>query len=65
MDVVFGGNVNATLLYHTEDKARPVDLYISAQYMPLGSADFSQGGRDARLDLSGQIYISAGVNWPF
>ena len=65
MDVVFGGNVNATLLYHTEYKARPVDLYISAQYMPLGSADFSQGGRDARLDLSGQIYISAGVNWPF
>lgn len=64
-DVVFGGDVNASLVYHTADKARPVDLYISAQYMPLGSADFSHGGRDARLDLSGQIYISAGVNWPF
>ena len=65
MDVVFGGDVNATLLYHTQDEARPVDLYISVQYMPLSSADFSQGGRDGRLDLAGQVYISAGVNWPF
>jgi hypothetical protein len=65
LDVVYGGDVNATLFYHTADKKRPVDLYISAQFMPLGSADFSQGGRDAKLDLSGQIYISAGVNWPF
>ncbi len=65
LDVVFGGDVNATLLYHTQDKSRPVDIYISAQYMPLGSADFSQGGRDGRVNLSGQVYISAGVNWPF
>jgi hypothetical protein len=65
VDTVFGGDINATLLYHTLDQARPVDLYISAQYMPLESADFSQGGRDARLNLSGQVYISAGVNWPF
>jgi len=64
-DVVFGGDVNATLLYHTSDAARPVDLYISAQYMPLGSADFNQGGRDAKLDLSGAVYVSVGVNWPF
>jgi hypothetical protein len=65
VDTVFGGDINATLLYHTADKARPVDLYLSAQYMPLESADFSQGGREARLNLSGQVYISAGVNWPF
>jgi hypothetical protein len=65
LDVVYGGYVNATLLYHMADAARPVDLYLSAQYMPLGSADFNQGGRDASLDLSGQIYVSAGVNWPF
>ncbi len=65
LDVVYGGYLNATLLYHTQDAARPVDLYLSAQYMPLGSADFNQGGRDASLDLSGQVYISAGVNWPF
>ena len=65
LDVVYGGDVNATLFYHTADKKRPVDLYISAQFMPLGSADFNQGGRDAKLDLSGQVYISAGVNWPF
>ena len=65
LDVVFGGDVNATLLYHMQDKGQPVDLYLSAQYMPLGSADFSQGGRDGRVDLSGQVYISAGVNWAF
>jgi len=65
LDLVFGGDVNATLLYHTADSARPVDLYLSAQYFNLGSADFNQGGRDAKLDLSGQIYISAGVNWAF
>jgi hypothetical protein len=64
-DVVFGGDVNATLLYHIRDEARPVDLYLTAQFMPLGSADFSQGGRDGRVDLSGQVYISAGFNWPF
>lgn len=65
LDVVWGGDVSATLLYHTTDAARPVDLYLSAHYMPLGSAGFSQGGRSATLDLSGQVYLSAGVNWPF
>jgi hypothetical protein len=65
MDVVFGGDVNATLLYHTQDQARPVDIFISAQYMPLGNANFSQGGRDGQLNLSGQVYFSAGINWPF
>jgi hypothetical protein len=65
MDVVFGGDFNATLMYHTEDKGKPVDLYISAQYMPLGSADFSSGGREGRLNLEGQVYLSAGINWPF
>ncbi len=65
LDVVYGGDVNATLLYHTSDRGKPFDLYLTAQYMPLTSADFSQGGRDGRVDLSGQVYISAGVNWSF
>lgn len=61
-DIVFGGYVNGTLTYHATQNG---DLYISAQYMPLGNPTFSQGGRQAELDLSGAIYLSAGVNWPF
>ncbi len=34
-------------------------------FMPLGRSTFSGGGRQARLDLNGAIYVSAGINWPF
>ena len=61
-DFTFGGYVNGTLLYHVDDRA---DLYLGVQYMPMGSADFNGGGRQAQLQLDGQIYISAGINWPF
>ncbi|HEY9509532.1 MAG TPA: hypothetical protein VIV82_06685 [Verrucomicrobiae bacterium] len=61
-DIVFGGYVNGILTYHATQNG---DLYISAQYMPLGSPTFSKGGRHAELDLSGAIYLSAGVSWPF
>ncbi len=61
-DFVFGGYVNATLTYHATLNG---DFYLGAQYMPLGSANFSQGGREAKLDLSGAIFLSAGINWPF
>jgi hypothetical protein len=61
-DVVYGGYVNASLMYHV---MRNGDFYLSAQYMPLGKATISGQGRQGRLDLSGQVYISAGVNWPF
>ena len=61
-DFTFGGYVNGTLLYHVTEAA---DIYIGAQYMPLGSADFNGNGRQSQLDLSGQLYISAGINWPF
>lgn len=61
-DLVYGGYVNATLTYHATLNG---DFYISAQYMPLGSAEFIQGGRSAKLDLSGAIYLSGGINWPF
>jgi hypothetical protein len=60
--VVYGGYVSGTVLYHVIDSA---DFYLSAQYMPLGDASFSSGGRQAELNLGGQIYISLGVNWPF
>lgn len=61
-DVIFGGYVNGTLLYHVLDDA---DFYLGVQYMPLGNASFNSGGRDSQLNFGGQIYISLGVNWPF
>jgi hypothetical protein len=61
-DVIYGGYVNGTLMYHVLDDA---DFYLSAQYMSLGNANFSNGGRSAELNLHGQVYISLGINWPF
>jgi hypothetical protein len=60
--MVYGGYVNAALMYHLVDNG---DFYLGAQYMPMGDATFSGGGRSARLNLDGQLYISIGVNWPF
>jgi hypothetical protein len=61
-DVVYGGYVNATLMYHLEKNG---DLYLGVQYMSLGDATISGGGREGRLNLNGQVYITAGINWAF
>jgi hypothetical protein len=61
-EFVYGGYVNATLTYHAVANG---DFYLSAQYMPLSNANFSGGGRSARLDMHGAVYVSAGINWPF
>jgi hypothetical protein len=61
-DVVYGGYVNAMLTYHVEKNG---DLYLGAQYMPLGRATISGDGREAQLNLAGQVYITAGINWTF
>ena len=61
-DLTYGGYVNGTLLYHIINDA---DLYLGAQYMPMGNSSFSSGGRSGQLNLGGQLYISAGINWPF
>jgi hypothetical protein len=61
-DLVFGGYVSAMVMYHVVENG---DIYIGAQYMPMQNADFSSGGRQAQLNLGGQVYISAGINWPF
>ncbi len=60
--VTYGGYVNGMLLYHVINDA---DFYLSAQYMPMGSTTFSEDGREGKLNLGGQIYISLGINWPF
>ncbi len=64
-EVVYGGYVNGALMYHIKDDDKNGDLYISAQYMPMSDATISGGGREGRLNLGGQVYISAGINWPF
>ena len=61
-DVIYGGYVNAMLTYHVEENG---DLYLGVQYMSLGNARISGGGREARLNLGGQVYITAGISWPF
>jgi hypothetical protein len=62
-DLVYGGYVNATLTYHVEENG---DFYVGVQYMPLGSASIGGGGgRQGKLNLDGQVYITAGINWPF
>jgi len=61
-DVVYGGYVNASLMYHLVENG---DLYVGVQYMSLGDATLSGSGRGAQLNLGGQLYISAGINWPF
>jgi hypothetical protein len=61
-DFVYGGYVSGTITYHVTENG---DFYIGAQFMPLGSATFSEGGRSAKLNLSGSVFVSAGVNWPF
>ena len=59
---VYGGYVAGTVLFHAVKNG---DLYCSLQYMPMSTATFSGGGREAKLDLTGGLYISAGINWPF
>jgi hypothetical protein len=62
-DLVYGGYVNATLMYHVPKENG--DLYLGVQYMSLGNATISGGGREGQLNLGGQVYITAGINWPF
>jgi hypothetical protein len=61
-DLVYGGYANASLMYHLEENG---EIYVGVQYMPLGDATISGGGREGKLKLGGQVYISAGINWPF
>ena len=60
-----GGYVSATLLFHFKDNGRNADIYLGAQYMPMGDATISGGGREGQLNLDGQVYFSIGMNWPF
>jgi hypothetical protein len=61
-EIVYGGYVAGTLMYHAVEHG---DFYIGIQYMPLTDSTFKGPGREARLNLTGGIYVSAGINWPF
>jgi hypothetical protein len=61
-EFVYGGYVAGTLLYHAVKNG---DIYVGFQYMPMTSATFSGNNREAKLDMTGGLYISAGFNWPF
>lgn len=61
-EIVYGGYVSGALMYHAVKNG---DFYIGAQFMPMGNATVRGGGRQARLDLGGALFLSAGINWPF
>ncbi len=61
-EIVYGGYVNATVMYHIVENA---DIFVGAQYMPMSNATISGGGREGRLNLGGQLHISIGISWPF
>jgi hypothetical protein len=61
-EVTFGGYVNALATFHVIKNA---DIYLGAQYLPLGNVSFGGNGRNADLKLIGQINFMAGINWPF
>ena len=61
-ELTYGGYVNAMVTFHTVKNG---DFYVGAQYMPMGKVMIGGAGRQAELNLSGQIYVTAGINWPF
>ena len=61
-DVVYGGYVSATVMFHVVQNG---DIYLGAEYMPLGKARIGHTGNEGRLDLGGAVFLSAGFNWPF
>jgi hypothetical protein len=61
-DLVYGGYVNAMVMYHAVDNG---DIYAGIQFMPMTDATIGGGGREGRLNLGGQVHFSIGVNWPF
>ena len=61
-DIVYGGYVNATVLYHLVDNG---DIYLGVQYTPMTDASFNGPSRSARLNMGGQLYFTIGINWPF
>jgi hypothetical protein len=61
-ETTFGGYVNSTLTFHTVKNG---DFYLGVQFIPMNDVTISGQGREGKLNLGGQVYLSAGINWPF
>ncbi len=58
----YGGYAGAVLMYDTGNNWEP---YLGAHYMLMQDINVASGGRSAKMNLGGAIYISAGINWSF
>jgi hypothetical protein len=61
-DFKYGGYAGAVVMYDTGDYW---EAYLGAHLMTLQDAEISQGGRAAKMDLGGAIFLTAGINWSF
>jgi hypothetical protein len=61
-DVVFGGYANGLALFRLEKGG---DLFAGVQFMSMTGSTFSNGGREAKLNLGSSIAFTFGINWPF
>lgn len=59
---IFGGYANASLVFQVINHG---DVYLGAEFMPLGNVNMNFPGREASLDLRQALQFSAGFNWPF
>ena len=59
---VYGGYAGVLTQIHVE---RNSYFYGSAQFMTLGNVEFSDGGRQAQLQLDQGLYFSLGFTWLF
>ncbi len=61
-DLVYGGYANALGLFRLEKGG---DLFAGVQFISLSGATFSNGGREAKLNMPASIAFTFGINWPF
>jgi len=61
-DVMFGWYVGANILFHINERW---DLNAGVQYQDVGKYHQNAGVREAELDLSKSLFVTAGVSWRF
>jgi len=61
-EFTYGGYINALALFRVEEHA---DIFAGVQFMPMSDVKFRESGREAKLNLGGGLYFTAGINWPF
>jgi hypothetical protein len=61
-DVMFGWYVGRNILFHINERW---DLNAGVQYQDVGKYHQNAGVREAELDLSKALFVTAGVSWRF